>query len=56
MGEVYRSGIIGLAWLAAANFLVILEVPCTAVPLWALYGATYAYNRPSKEKEQSITQ
>lgn len=30
-------------WLVAANFLLILELPYTAVPVWTLFGLTYAY-------------
>lgn len=30
-------------WFVAANFLMILELPYTAIPIWALYGVTFAY-------------
>ncbi len=30
-------------WLVAANFLLILELPYTAIPIWTLFGMTYAY-------------
>jgi len=30
-------------WLAAANFLVILELPYNAIPFWSLLGITFAY-------------
>ncbi len=30
-------------WLVAANFLLILELPYTAIPVWSLFGLTYAY-------------
>ncbi|MBI3601376.1 MAG: hypothetical protein HY209_00535 [Candidatus Omnitrophica bacterium] len=32
-----------LNWLVAANFLLILEFPYTAIPLWTLAGMTWAY-------------
>ena len=40
-------------WFAAANFLLILELPYTAIPVWTLFGLTYAYVstvRPSEAK------
>lgn len=30
-------------WFIAANFLEILEMPYTAIPLWSLFGLTCAY-------------
>jgi len=30
-------------WLAAANFLVILELPYNAILFWSLFGLSYAY-------------
>ena len=30
-------------WLIAANFIEILEMPYNAIPLWTLFGLTYAY-------------
>lgn len=30
-------------WFVAANFLEILEMPYTAIPLWSLFGVTWAY-------------
>ena len=30
-------------WFIAANFLLILELPYTAIPIWTLFGMTYAY-------------
>jgi hypothetical protein len=39
-----------LAWLVASNFLVTMEVPYTAIPLWMLYGVTLAYYRDVKQK------
>jgi len=30
-------------WLVAANFLLILELPYTAIPIWTIYGVTFAY-------------
>jgi len=39
---LFLCGII-INWLIAANFLLILELPYTAVPLWSIFGLTYAY-------------
>jgi hypothetical protein len=39
-----------LAWLVASNFLVTMEVPYTAIPLWMLYGVTLVYYRDVKQK------
>jgi len=39
---ILLCGII-LNWFIAANFLLILELPYTAVPVWSLYGITFAY-------------
>jgi len=39
---VFLCGII-ISWLVAANFLLILELPYTAIPIWTLFGLTYAY-------------
>jgi len=30
-------------WFAAANFLLIFELPYTAIPIWTIYGLTFAY-------------
>ena len=49
---VLLCGII-INWFAAANFLLILELPYTAIPVWTLFGLTYAYVstvRPSEAK------
>ncbi|MGE0268327.1 MAG: hypothetical protein AB7S78_07715 [Candidatus Omnitrophota bacterium] len=32
-----------LSWFVAANFLIVLEIPYTAIPIWSLYGMTFAY-------------
>ncbi len=32
-----------LNWLLAANFLMILELPYTAIPFWSLFGISYAH-------------
>ncbi len=32
-----------VVWFVAANFLLIFEMPYTAIPIWSLYGATLAY-------------
>ncbi len=30
-------------WFTAANFLPMLELPYTAIPVWAIFGLAYAY-------------
>jgi len=37
-------------WFIAANFLLIFEVPYTAVPIWSLYGIGLAYYQGLKAK------
>jgi hypothetical protein len=32
-----------ICWFGAANFLIILEVPYTAIPIWSLWGGIYAF-------------
>ena len=32
-------------WFIAANFLLIFELPYMAIPIWCLYGVTWAYHR-----------
>jgi hypothetical protein len=32
-----------LNWMVAANFLLILELPYTAIPFWTLAGMAFAY-------------
>ncbi len=39
---ILLCGII-ITWFVAANFLVIFELPYTAIPIWAIYGMTFAY-------------
>ena len=39
---ILLSGIL-INWFIAANFLEILEMPYTAIPLWSLFGLTFAY-------------
>lgn len=39
---VLLCGII-INWFVAANFLLIFELPYTAIPIWTLFGLTYAY-------------
>lgn len=49
---ILLCGII-INWFAAANFLLILELPYTAVSVWTLFGLTYAYVRtvaPTKSR------
>ncbi len=37
-------------WFVAANFLLIFEVPYTAIPIWTIYGLTLAYYEYLKKK------
>ena len=46
---VCLCGII-INWFIAANFLVIFELPYTAIPIWAIYGMTLAYYHKVQEK------
>lgn len=39
---ILLTGIL-MNWLMAANFLEILEMPYSAIPLWSLFGMTAAY-------------
>ena len=36
---------------AAANFLLIFELPYTAIPIWTIYGVTLAYCYKTQEAE-----
>ena len=45
---VLLCGII-INWFIAANFLVIFELPYTAIPIWTIYGMTFAYCYKSRE-------
>jgi len=49
---VLLCGII-IDWFVAANFLLILELPYTAIPIWSLYGITlaYCYKKEASEYE-----
>jgi glycosyltransferase involved in cell wall biosynthesis len=39
---VLLCGII-VYWFVGANFLMILELPYTAIPIWSIFGLAYAY-------------
>ncbi len=39
-------------WFVAANFLVVLEVPYTAIPIWTIYGLTFARYRKLMNEEK----
>jgi len=43
---ILLCGII-INWFVTANFLVTFEVPYTAIPIWTIYGMTFAYYRTS---------
>ncbi len=51
---VLLCGII-INWFVAANFLLIFELPYTAIPIWSLYGITlaYCYKPPLDKKKDS---
>ncbi|MCK5214105.1 MAG: hypothetical protein KAR05_01975 [Candidatus Omnitrophica bacterium] len=34
-------------WMMAANFLLIFELPYTAIPVWGLFGVVFAYYKDS---------
>jgi hypothetical protein len=42
-----------LVWFVAAHFMIILEVPYTAVPIWTLYGLTLAYAHDQLRKAKN---
>jgi len=44
---ILLCGII-LSWLVSANFLPILELPYTAIPIWCVFGITFAYYQQKK--------
>ncbi|VAX35715.1 hypothetical protein MNBD_UNCLBAC01-515 [hydrothermal vent metagenome] len=46
---ILLCGII-INWFVAANFLLIFELPYTAIPIWTIYGMTFAYYRGLKVK------
>ncbi len=39
-----------LCWFVAANFLVVLEVPYSAIPIWVMYGAAAKYCHVKKQQ------
>ncbi len=41
-----------LNWMVAANFLLILELPYTAIPFWTLAGMAFAYACKNTNKPQ----
>lgn len=45
---ILLTGIL-INWFIAANFLEILEMPYTAIPLWSLFGLTCAHLFENKE-------
>ena len=47
---ILLCGII-INWFVAANFLVTLELPYTAIPIWALFGLTVAYSQERLKHE-----
>jgi len=49
---ILLCGII-INWFVAANFLLILELPYTAIPIWTLFGLTYAYYHKKEGMENN---
>ena len=41
-------------WFVAANFLMVLELPYTAIPIWSLYGVTLAYCYKKEKPEYEL--
>ena len=48
---VLLCGII-LNWFVAANFLVVFELPFTAIPIWTIYGMILAYAYKTEEGKE----
>lgn len=46
---ILLCGII-INWFVAANFLLILELPYTAIPIWSIFGLNYAYYRQLRKE------
>ncbi len=42
LNGILLTGIL-IDWFVAANFLEILEMPYSAIPMWSLFGLTFAY-------------
>lgn len=43
-----------IIWLAAANFLPILELPYNAIPFWAFWGVALGYLKELKDKSRCL--
>ena len=50
---ILLCGII-INWFVAANFLLIFELPYTAIPIWAIYGLTLAYYHEALKKNNGF--
>jgi len=50
---ILLCGII-INWFVSANFLLILELPYTAIPIWTIYGMTFAYTKRLKRASAEI--
>ncbi len=42
-------------WFVAANFLLIFELPYTAIPIWTIYGMTFAYYQNLKRSSKEVS-
>lgn len=58
---IHQKSIIGILlcgviinWFVAANFLLIFELPYTAIPIWSLYGITLAYCHEQKKLKHEL--
>ena len=50
---VLLCGII-INWFMAANFLLIFELPYTAIPIWTLFGLTFAYCYKCQKEDRNF--
>jgi len=41
-------------WFILSNFLVILEFPYNAIPIWTIFGISWAYRKQLKTKEEKL--
>jgi len=48
---IFLCGVI-LIWFFAANFILIFELPYTAIPIWSLFGMALAYSTDLKSENR----
>jgi hypothetical protein len=44
-----------LNWLIAANFMLVLELPYTAIPFWSLFGMTFCYLKNVEKRKTCLS-